>query len=173
VSDPTVSDPTVSDPTGTSTAARRPRMADLRPLLGLASLVAVFGVFAVMRPDTFLTKANIVDNVLVSIAALVVMACGQTIVMVVGHFDLSVGMTAGLAGVMMATFLTGGHPARWLVAVGVAMVVGVIVGIVNGLLVAYVGVLAFIATLARRWRPCSPPRCRRWARARPSASTTC
>ncbi len=148
MSDPTVSDPTVSDPTGTSTAARRPRMADLRPLLGLASLVAVFGVFAVMRPDTFLTKANIVDNVLVSIAALVVMACGQTIVMVVGHFDLSVGMTAGLAGVMMATFLTGGHPARWLVAVGVAMVVGVIVGIVNGLLVAYVGVLAFIATLA-------------------------
>lgn len=128
--------------------ARIRRLDDLRPFLGLASLVLVFGYFALRRPDTFLTKANIVDNILVSIAALIVMACGQTIVMVVGDFDLSVGMTAGLSGVMMATLLTGDSPAPWWLAVGVALVVGVLVGVANGVLVAYVGVLAFIATLA-------------------------
>jgi ribose transport system permease protein len=121
---------------------------DVRPFLGLASLVLVFGYFAVRAPDTFFTKANIVDNILVSVATLMVIACGQTVVMVVGDFDLSVGMTAGLSGVMMATLLTGSDPAPWWLAVLVAVGVGLVVGVINGLLVAYVGVLAFIATLA-------------------------
>jgi ribose transport system permease protein len=124
------------------------RFADVRPLLGWASLLVVFAAFIIGDRQNFLTKTNLVDNVLVSIAALVVIACGQTVVMVVGDFDLSVGMTAGLSGVMAATLLTGDKPTNWALAVLVAIGVGIVVGVLNGLLVSYVGVLAFIATLA-------------------------
>ena len=69
----------------------------------------------------------------------------MTMVMAMGDFDLSVGSIASLAGVVAALiFVAGGPP--W-VAVPAALAVGLAGGLVNGVLVAYVGILPFIATL--------------------------
>lgn len=126
----------------------------IRPFLGPMVMVALLVVFGALYPDTFLTKTNLVNNVLGQITFLAIVASGQTVVMVVGEFDLSVSGLAALSTVMtaglIATRTVSGDPASpgpviWAVLLGVG--VGLLGGLVNGYLVSYVGVLAFIATL--------------------------
>ena len=110
-------------------------------LIGLLG-IALF--FAVQLPDTFLTARNLL-NVSQQISMLAVTAFTMTIVMVMGDFDLSVGSTASLAGIMAAVLFAAGWPV-W-VGVTAALAIGVVGGILNGALVAYLGILPFIATL--------------------------
>ncbi|MFM8531323.1 MAG: ABC transporter permease, partial [Ilumatobacteraceae bacterium] len=63
----------------------------VRPLLGPAALIAMLVLFGSLYPDTFLTKTNLVENILQQVTALAIVAAVQTVVMVVGEFDLSVG----------------------------------------------------------------------------------
>jgi ribose transport system permease protein len=93
-------------------------------------------------------------NVLETVSFLAIVAAAQTIVMVVGDFDLSVGGLAALAtsftGAMLTTTTLAGDPqgpAFVPLAVGIGLAVGLLCGIVNGVLVAFLGVMAFIATL--------------------------
>jgi ribose transport system permease protein len=111
-------------------------------LLGLVSLFVIFGL---LRPGVFLSAGNL-RNVLEQIAILGIISFTQTIVMVVGDFDLSVGALASLSGVALASLLLGGVPvvAVVLLAVGI----GLLAGLVNGVLVAYLRLSAFVATLA-------------------------
>jgi ribose transport system permease protein len=76
---------------------------------------------------------------------LAVVAFTMTIVMVMGDFDLSVGSTASLAGIVAAVLFAAGWPV-W-AGVAAALAVGILGGLFNGALVAYVGILPFIATL--------------------------
>jgi ribose transport system permease protein len=62
-----------------------------------------------------------------------------------GDFDLSVGSMASLAGIVAALVFVAGGPV-W-AAIGFALLAGLAGGLINGLLVAYVGILPFIATL--------------------------
>lgn len=138
--------------------ARRPVRSDLagftRPMMGPLALVAIVAYFGIRYPDTFLTRTNLVTNVLEVVAFLVVVAAGQTVVMVVGEFDLSVGGVAALSTAVTASFIAtstlAGQPQEpgsvfWSIVLGLAIGVGC--GLLNGVLVAYLGVLAFIATL--------------------------
>lgn len=110
--------------------------------IGLILLIAIFGI---LRPTVFLTVGNFV-NILEQISILAIIAAVQTVVMVVGDFDLSVGSTASLGGALTAVLLM----ADWSIpaAIAVALIVGALIGAVNGLLVSYLKVSAFIATLA-------------------------
>lgn len=117
------------------------------PAIGPALVVLTVVLFAVLNPGTFLTRSNLVDNVLLSGAPLLIIACGQCIVMVAGEFDLSVGASAALAMVVSAKLVVGLSPASTTVAVVVGIGVGVATGAVNGLLIAYAGVNSFVATL--------------------------
>jgi len=125
-----------------------------RPMMGPLALVAIIAYFGIRYPDTFLTRTNLVTNVLEVVAFLVIVAAGQTVVMVVGEFDLSVGGVAALSTAVTASFIAtatlNGQPQQpgsvfWSVTLGLAIGVGC--GLLNGVLVAYLGVLAFIATL--------------------------
>jgi ribose transport system permease protein len=111
-------------------------------LVGFAALLVLF---TALRPDVFLTPSNL-RNVLEQVAVLAVVAAAQTVVMVVGDFDLSVGAHASLAGVLAATLLAQGVP-LW-VALAAVPLAGAVVGLVNGVLVAWFGLSAFVATLA-------------------------
>lgn len=111
-------------------------------LLGFAAILVFFSV---MLPDTFLTARNWL-NITQQLSMLMVVAAGMTIVMVMGDFDLSVGSTASLAGIVAAVLFTLGYPV-W-AAVGIALLVGLVGGAINGALVAALGILPFIATLA-------------------------
>lgn len=110
----------------------------------LLGFLAIFIFFAVQLPDTFLTARNLI-NITQQLSMLMVVAATMTIVMVMNDFDLSVGSLASLAGVVAAVFFAAGYPV--LLGVAAALAVGVLGGLANGFLVAYVGILPFVATL--------------------------
>jgi len=128
--------------------------ARLRPALGPLALALVVAFFGTLYPQTFLTRTNLVTNVLEVVSFLVIVAAGQTVVMVVGQFDLSVGGVAALSTATTASFIAtatiDGQPRQpgsvlWSVLLGLA--IGLACGLLNGVLVSYLGVLAFVATL--------------------------
>ncbi|MGJ0203996.1 ABC transporter permease subunit [Leucobacter sp. gxy201] len=133
-------------PTAAGAARRRAllpaRLASYGTLLGLIGLIALF---AALKPQVFLTPLNF-TNILEQLAILAMIAIVQTVVMVVGDFDLSVGTLASLVGVITAQLLVGGVDPVAAVLVGLAA--GLVAGAINGFLVAYLGLSAFIATLA-------------------------
>jgi len=110
-----------------------------------AGFVAMVGIFALMRPGIFLSPNNL-RNITEQVAILAIVATTMTVVMVVGDFDLSVGAMASLSGVVVADLLIQGLGV-W-PGVAVALLVGGIGGLFNGVLVAYFGLSAFVATLA-------------------------
>ena len=105
-------------------------------------LVVVF--FWIEIPDTFMTAKNWL-NISQQVSMLAVVAFTMTIVMVMGDFDLSVGSMASLAGIVAALAFRDGYGV-W-VGVALALAVGLLGGLLNGALVAYVGILPFVATL--------------------------
>jgi ribose transport system permease protein len=154
----------MSDPTTTTAGAaplsgpdggRRVTFDQVRPFLGPGALVAMIAFFGALYPSTFLTKTNLVENILQQVAALAIVASVQTVVMVVGEFDLSVGglaaLATGFAATMLNTATINGEPKKagsLLVAALLCFAVGLAGGAVSGMLVSYLGVLAFIATLS-------------------------
>lgn len=111
----------------------------------VVALIVLIVFFFAMRPDTFLSFVN-VRNILYQVSILAIIAGAQTIVMVVGDFDLSVGATSSLAGSVTAAMLLGNNSMGVAIAGGLA--VGLAVGLVNGFLIAYLNLSAFVATLA-------------------------
>ena len=105
-------------------------------------LVVVF--FWIEIPDTFMTAKNWL-NISQQVSMLAVVAFTMTIVMVMGDFDLSVGSMASLAGIVAALVFHDGYGV-W-AGVALALVIGLVGGLLNGALVAYVGILPFVATL--------------------------
>jgi ribose transport system permease protein len=110
----------------------------------LIGFILVVLFFWVEIPDTFMTAKNWL-NISQQVSMLAVVAFTMTIVMVMGDFDLSVGSMASLAGIVAALAFRDGHGV-W-VGVALALVVGLVGGLLNGALVAYVGILPFVATL--------------------------
>lgn len=109
------------------------------------ALVVLVALFAIMGGGVFLTPGNL-TNILNQVAILTIIAAAQTVVMVVGDFDLSVGTTATLSGASASALMLQGVPVPAAIAGG--LVVGTIIGAINGVLVAYLGLSAFVATLA-------------------------
>lgn len=131
--------------TATRPARRSPlsaRLASYGTLIGLLGLIVLF---AALKPQVFFTPLNF-TNILEQLAILAMIAAVQTVVMVVGDFDLSVGSLASLTGVITAQLLVGG--VEPIVAVTLGLVAGLVGGAINGFLVAFLGLSAFIATLA-------------------------
>jgi ribose transport system permease protein len=94
-----------------------------------------------------------VDNVLtiLRLAAVIgVVSVGMTFVIIGGGIDLSVGALVALSSVWASTLATQqlAADAHWIVMVGSALLVGSIAGLVNGVVIAYGKLAAFIATLA-------------------------
>jgi ribose transport system permease protein len=94
-----------------------------------------------------------VDNVLtiLRLASVIgVVSVGMTFVIIGGGIDLSVGALVALASVWATTLATQqmAEDVHWIVMVFTALVVGAVAGLVNGVVIAYGRLAAFIATLA-------------------------
>ena len=108
----------------------------------LPILIVLIIIFALMSPN-FRTFSNAM-NILRATSINLVVAVGMTFVILTGGIDLSVGSTAALAAVVaLKISLT---PSA-ILSVPVALLIGAGAGVINGLLVAYVGIPPFIATL--------------------------
>ncbi|MCC0022903.1 MAG: ABC transporter permease [Hyphomicrobiaceae bacterium] len=117
----------------------------LRRFGTLIGFVVIVCYFWAQLPDTFMTARNWL-NITQQLSMLIVVAAGMTIVMVMNDFDLSVGSMASLSGIVAAMLFSFGYPI-WL-AVGIALLVGLLGGLFNGVLVGLIGILPFVATLA-------------------------
>jgi ribose transport system permease protein len=110
----------------------------------LVGIIAVILFFWISIPETFMTLRNWL-NISQQVSMLAVTAFTMTIVMVMGDFDLSVGSMASLSGIVAALAFQAGFPVP--VALAMALGVGVLGGLLNGVLVSYIGILPFVATL--------------------------
>lgn len=112
----------------------------------VAFLAALVVLLAIVSPH-FLTTDNMVI-VLRQAALQFLMCAGLTLVVLTGGIDLSIGAVLGLGACLGAGFIASGSV---LLGVAAALGAGLACGLVNGALVAYVGIPAFIATYGMLW----------------------
>ena len=110
-----------------------------------STIVLVVGIIvtAIFQP-IFLTVSNI-SNVLSQIAVLGILTMGQTIVLISGGIDLSVGSNVALSGVVAGLLFMHGVP-LWIDCI-VALVCATTIGLINGILIAQNRAHPFIITL--------------------------
>jgi putative multiple sugar transport system permease protein len=150
----------------TDTAARPGMMENIRYRLRgvnlrqngiFVALLALVAFFAVTTPNSASITPTNFSNLVVQNGYILVLAIGMVMVIIAGHIDLSVGSIAAfigaVAGILVVRPLEQGGwdwlPALpwWLGILG-AIAVGAVVGMWQGFWVAYVGIPAFIVTLA-------------------------
>jgi ribose transport system permease protein len=118
--------------------------------LGLVlALLVLCAVGVGTAGDRFASTDNLLTILRLS-AVIGVVSVGMTFVIIGGGIDLSVGSIVALASVWCTTLATQNiaESTTFLVMVGCALLVGMGCGLVNGVLIAYGGIVAFIATLA-------------------------
>ncbi|MDQ6674188.1 MAG: ABC transporter permease [Chloroflexota bacterium] len=119
------------------------QVANLVQRQGVLIALGLLIVFGTLRYDNFLSTYN-VWSVLRFNSMFGLIALGMTFVIMTGGIDLSVGAVAAFASVI-AALLT---PYGLLPAVGGALLSGTLLGLINGLVIARLRVLPFVATLA-------------------------
>jgi len=107
-------------------------------------MVLIIAYFS-YRSARFGTLDNM-QTIAVAAAPFALIALGQTLVILTGGIDLSVGSVIALKA-MTGAAVVKGHPDRIWLSVGVAVLVGLVAGAINGFLVSRVNVPPFIATL--------------------------
>jgi ribose transport system permease protein len=107
--------------------------------LGLIILFAVFSVAS----EYFLTPNNLY-NILYQISAIGILAVGQTMVILTGGIDLSIGAIFTLSGWVMAYLFKEMGLVEGLIA---GLTVGILCGLINGVLIAVTKLEPFIITL--------------------------
>jgi putative multiple sugar transport system permease protein len=110
------------------------------------AFVAIVALFAFLTDGILLSPANM-TNLVLQYSYILVLAIGMVIVIIGGHIDLSVGSVVALTGAVSAVVVIKGDNPWWM-GVLAALAVGLLVGIWQGFWVAYVGIPAFIVTLA-------------------------
>ncbi|WP_291379311.1 multiple monosaccharide ABC transporter permease [Demequina sp.] len=110
------------------------------------AFVAIVLLFTQLTDGTLLSPGNL-TNIVLQYSYILVLAIGMVIVIIGGHIDLSVGSVAAFAGAVSGILvIKEGMP--WWVGVLAAIGVGIAAGAWQGFWVAFVGIPAFITTLA-------------------------
>jgi D-xylose transport system permease protein len=112
------------------------------------------GNFGGLLGGSFLTPRNL-WTLLVQTSSIAVMSTGMVLLIVMRQLDLSVGSMLSMVAVagavlqvfQLAPVLGVGHPAIWILAVALCILLGAAVGAFNGWLTAYAEIPAFIVTL--------------------------
>jgi ribose transport system permease protein len=138
---------------GDATKSMLQRIAQLRAWLFLIALIVIFEIWS--RVDfggTFIFSSYNWQSVAIFAVAPLLLAVGQTFVIISGGIDLSTGFIMGLAAVVAAhlTNVAGLYlplPLAMLVGIICAVIAAGIPGVVNGLLISRLKIPPFIGTL--------------------------
>ena len=125
----------------------------LRPeSTALAAVVILFVVFTILSPELFPTKLTYISIMAVA-AELGIMSIGVTLLMIGGHFDLSIGAVLGLTS-YVAVVLMRDFGLSPVIAAPAAVAVGAALGFVNGIIVVRFRIHSFVVTLGTMliWR---------------------
>ncbi len=93
------------------------------------------------------TKPQMFFNILNANAALIITACGMSVVMITGGIDISVGGVVALVSMCCAVYLDY-NDGSIIGSIFIALGIGVLYGLVQGFLVAYLDIQPFIVSLA-------------------------
>ncbi len=121
----------------------------LRENMGIIIAFAVLYAFLSINPVTShaFFKSQNMFNVLRQISTNLYLACGMTMVIILGGIDLSVGSIIALSGCVAAACVVR-HGMSIPVALLAGILVGVLFGMLNGLIISKTTIPAFIVTLA-------------------------
>lgn len=110
------------------------------------ALGVIWLIFTITTDGLFISARNLVNLVNQS-GYVIVIAVGMTMVIVIRHIDLSVGFLAGFLGAVAAIGMVRYGLPVWVV-IPMTLLLGILAGLLISFLVAYVGIPAFVATLA-------------------------
>ena len=119
-----------------------------RWVLALFFLVVLFGVNIALQPT--LLSAEVIGSNLTSFLPLILVAIGQTYVVLAGDIDLSVGAVIALVNVSVVTLIEtlGGNGQVLAIAVAAGPLIGLACGLLNGLCVAVLRFQPLVTTFA-------------------------
>ncbi len=120
-------------------------------LVGIVLLIVIFSVLSYVKfgAQYFLTWRNW-KTLLLQTSTVAIVALGQSVILLTGNFDLSLGRMVCLTSCVGAILMVNvGMPV--IPAILIMFALGILLGCVNGALTAYVGVPAFIATLGTQY----------------------
>jgi len=141
-----VSTETIGPPENRFTASLTHILADLGKNGIFLALIAVIILFSITTNGILLRPQNI-SNLIVQNGYILILAIGMVLVIVAGHIDLSVGSVAAFVGAVSGVLAVQiGLP--WWLSIILSLLVGAAVGAWQGFWIAYVGIPAFIVTLA-------------------------
>ena len=141
--------PTLSDKTVVGVLKQFTK--DYMSIVGIILLMVIFSIASYVKfgQQLFLTWKNW-KNILLQTSTTAIVAMGQAIILLTGNFDLSLGRMVCLTSCVGAVLMKNVEMAPAL-AIIIMFVLGLALGSLNGLLTAYVGLPAFIATLGTQY----------------------
>ncbi|MEV4199873.1 multiple monosaccharide ABC transporter permease [Micromonospora globbae] len=110
------------------------------------TLVAIVVLFQILTDGLTLRSDNLIA-LFQQNSYILILAIGMLMVIVAGHIDLSVGSVAAFTGILVAKSMADWN-LPWPVAILFGLAIGAVIGAWQGFWVAYIGVPAFIVTLA-------------------------
>ncbi len=110
------------------------------------ALAVIFILFTMLTGGTFISPNNI-SNLINQTGYIAVLATGMTLVIIVRQIDLSVGFLSGFLGAVVALLITNYKMAA-IPAIIIILIFGAVIGLIYGVLIAKVGIPAFVVTLA-------------------------
>jgi inositol transport system permease protein len=122
--------------------------------MGFAGIYSKYGtalifigilILATVTSPIFLTQSNL-TNVLRQVVVVSLLGCGVTFIIILGHIDVSLGSVIALTGTMAASVMQMTQNIFLACLAGIA--VGIVVGMINGFVITYFNIPAFIMTLA-------------------------
>ncbi|MUT68769.1 sugar ABC transporter permease [Paenibacillus sp. NEAU-GSW1] len=117
---------------------------DARAYTMIGALIAIWVLFSLLH-ERFLSPTNL-SNLFLQMSVTAILAIGMVLVIVAGHIDLSIGSLVGLIGGIVAMLnVWYDWPAIPVIIAAIAL--GAIIGFIQGWIIAYKAVPAFIVTL--------------------------
>lgn len=111
----------------------------------VGGLLLLCSIMTILSP-VFLTQGNLM-NILRQVSTNGMLAMAMTFVILTGGIDLSVGSVMAVTGTLAAGLISRSEFPVWL-AVGLALLAGLLFGSFNGIIIASTGIAPFIVTLA-------------------------
>ena len=110
------------------------------------ALIALVAIYVWLQAPRFLNLSN-VRSIGLAISLILIVAVGESVVLLGRNFDLSIGSTVGLSAMTAGMIFKDHRGASPLMVFAIALGVGVVVGTVNGVLITYLRVPSIVFTL--------------------------
>ena len=116
-------------------------------MITILLFVIMYAAGMIIFNDKGFAKPQMFLNLFISNAGLLVIAMGQTIVMITGGIDISVGSVTALVCMVAANQMENNGASAY-TAVLLALVIGLAYGVIQGFLISFLDIQPFIVTLA-------------------------